>query len=107
MFSPKKKGLNGCVEMAQDMQTQPDYVSSIDSSDAENAQSSLWERWKAMAARAASFQARILLTIFYWICVTPFAVCVKLFADPLGMKKDGRGGSWQPVHTSDKARAQF
>ncbi|MGM9992470.1 MAG: hypothetical protein ACI376_06460 [Candidatus Bruticola sp.] len=96
------------MEVAEDMQTQPDYVSSINSVDDPNSPSpSLWERWKAMAARAASFQARILLIIFYWICVTPFAILLKLFADPLGLKEHGRGGAWQPIHTSDKARAQF
>lgn len=90
------------------MQTQPDYVHANDLAGQENPQKlSLWERWKALAARAATFQARILLIVFYWICVTPFAICVKLFSDPLGLKKGGCGGAWQPVHTSDKARAQF
>ena len=90
------------------MQTQPDYVNIDNSAVQETPQKmSLWKRWKGLAAGAATFLARILLTIFYWICVTPFAICVKLFSDPLGVKKDGRGGAWQPVHTSDKARAQF
>lgn len=90
------------------MQTQPDYVHVDNLAGQESSQKmSLWERWKSFAARAATFQARILLSVFYWICVTPFAICVKLFADPLGLKKDSRGGAWQPVHTSDKARAQF
>lgn len=104
----KKKGLVSGGEIFWLMQTQPDYVHADNLAGQENPPKlSLWERWKALAAGAATFLARILLTIFYWICVTPFAICVKLFSDPLGLKKGSRGGSWQPVHTSDEARAQF
>ena len=90
------------------MQTQPDYVH-VDNlaGQAEPPKRSLWEGCKAGVARTATFLGRIFLTIFYWLCVTPFALGVKLLADPLGLKKDSCGGAWQPVHTSDKAGAQF
>ncbi len=52
-----------------------------------------WERWKDMAARAATFQARVLLVVFYWVVISPFAVVLRLFADPLEIGP-GRGGHW-------------
>jgi len=54
---------------------------------------SSWERWKALAARAATFQARVLLTVFYWVVVTPFALVLRAFSDPLEIR-DPNGGRW-------------
>lgn len=53
-----------------------------------------WEKWKDIAARAATFQARVLLVMFYWVCVTPFAIVVRLISDPLALSAED-GGSWQ------------
>lgn len=60
-----------------------------------------WERWKDLAARAATFQARVLLTVFYWIVITPFALVAQLFGDPLGLRA---GGCWQRPPDSDPRR---
>lgn len=52
-----------------------------------------WEKWKALAARAATFQARVLLALFYWIVITPFALVLRAVADPLELRP-GAGGRW-------------
>ena len=62
-----------------------------------------WERWKAMAARAATFQARVLLVVFYWVVVSPFALVLRLVADPLELRQ-GRGGHWCRPPLADPPR---
>jgi hypothetical protein len=47
----------------------------------------LWERWKSIAHAIGNFQARILLSAFYFLLLSPFGLGVKLFADPLRLKK--------------------
>ena len=45
-----------------------------------------WEWWKKVARKIGDFQARILLTIFYFIFFSPFAVAIRLLSDPLSIK---------------------
>ncbi len=46
----------------------------------------LWEWWKRVARIIGDFNARVILTIFYCVLLTPFALMVKLFTDPLSIK---------------------
>lgn len=46
----------------------------------------LWAAWTRVAHRIANFQARLLLSIFYFVVLAPFAVAVKLFSDPLQLR---------------------
>jgi hypothetical protein len=66
-------------------------------------EASAWERWKSLAARAATFQARVLLTLFYWLFVTPFGLVVRTFFDPLRMSRSA-GGRFTPAGRSDPER---
>jgi len=34
----------------------------------------LWQRWKRLAHRAAEIQAIVILTVVYWIVVTPIGL---------------------------------
>ena len=52
----------------------------------------LWQAWKLFAHKVGNFQARLLLTIMYGILVLPFGLVVRLFADPLRIKK--RPAQW-------------
>ena len=52
----------------------------------------LWEGWKRVARAIGNFQARILLTVFYAVLILPFGVAVRLFADPLGIRR--ASGKW-------------
>jgi hypothetical protein len=46
----------------------------------------LWEWWKRVARKIGDFQARIILTIFYFIVLGPFALAVRWGTDPLTIK---------------------
>ena len=46
----------------------------------------VWERWKVVAHVIGNFQARVLLTVFYFLIVPPFALVVKLAKDPMGLR---------------------
>jgi hypothetical protein len=50
------------------------------------------QAWKTIAHKIGNFQARILLTLFYAVLVFPFGIVVRLFSDPLRIKK--RPTSW-------------
>jgi len=46
-----------------------------------------WRCQKRFARQLGNFQARVLLTIFYFVLVLPFGLAVRLLADPLRAKK--------------------
>jgi hypothetical protein len=46
----------------------------------------LWERWKHLARRVGDFQARVLLTLFYFLILGPLAVVLRWCSDPLAIK---------------------
>ena len=54
----------------------------------------LWDGWKRFGRKVGDFQARVLLTVFYFVLLAPFALIVRWKADPLGLT---RGGGWLPV----------
>ena len=45
-----------------------------------------WQTWKRLAHTIGTFQARILLTVFYGIVVFPIGLIARLFLDPLRIK---------------------
>ena len=70
-----------------------------------------WERWKALAHVIGDFQARLLLSAFYYIVLSPFALGVKIFSDPLTLKKRNLS-HWNPKPANktdfwEQARRQF
>lgn len=70
-----------------------------------------WKRWKAFGHALGTFQARVLLTLFYGVLLVPFALAVRLFADPLAIKPGApRGWRVRAGATGDpleRARRQF
>lgn len=56
----------------------------------------LWNWWKPIAEKIGNFQARIILSVFYFVFVTPVALGVRLLSDPLQMKKGNQGSWWIP-----------
>ncbi|MBQ7501632.1 hypothetical protein IJT93_02810 [bacterium] len=85
----------------------PDYVSFVEALEksTDKEKPSVWGKWKNFSTKAATLLARILLTVFYWIFVTPFAIGVRLCSDVLGLKSK-KGGAWTPSHSID-AESQF
>lgn len=55
----------------------------------------LWEGWKRFGKKIGDFQARILLTVFYFVAIAPFAVLVRVATDPLALKPAAPRG-WRP-----------
>ncbi len=45
-----------------------------------------WDRWLKIAGVIGDFQARLVLSVFYFLIVLPFGLAVRLFGDPLGLK---------------------
>jgi hypothetical protein len=46
-----------------------------------------WQTWKRAARAMGTFQARVLLTVFYALFVLPFGILARLFSDPLRIKR--------------------
>ncbi|HSN74279.1 MAG TPA: hypothetical protein VL334_04180 [Anaerolineae bacterium] len=64
----------------------------------------LWSHWLVLARKIGQFQSRIILTLFYFIFVTPFGLGVRLFADPLHVRRrslDGVQSGWIARKTRD------
>jgi hypothetical protein len=69
-----------------------------------------WEKWKKLAKRIGDFQARLILSVLYFVVVAPFALIVRFGADPLSIKPHREG--WRAkVETKgspmDRALNQF
>ena len=79
--------------------------------DARGRWSAAWEAFKRFARKVGDFQARLLLSVFYFLVVGPHAVLMKLFADPLGLRET-QSKCWiersrPEPKTLDEIRRQF
>ena len=45
-----------------------------------------WKAWLRLATLIGDFQARVTLSLFYFVIVLPFGLAVRFLADPLGIK---------------------
>ena len=59
----------------------------------------LWSRWKEIAHRLASVQARTVLGLMYFTLLLPFAMLIRFHSRPL------RAAGWQKHDTSDTAES--
>jgi hypothetical protein len=71
----------------------------------------LWERWKQIARKIGDFQARALMTIFYFLIVGPTSLVLRWRSDPLAIKAETARG-WRDIEEKegeamDRARRQF
>jgi hypothetical protein len=53
----------------------------------------VWRGWLRVATVIGDFQARLVLSLFYFVIVLPFGVLVRLFLDPLGIRGQ-RQSTW-------------
>jgi len=66
----------------------------------------LWHGWKKIAREIGNFQARVLLVVFYFLVLTPFAIIVRIVADPLGIKRhSGEHRGWHDKQDQQEAGA--
>ena len=70
----------------------------------------IWIRWKVIAQKIGDFQARLILTLVYFIFVTPFGIFVRLLSDPLVVKNKAHETMWSVKEldepTLENARGQ-
>lgn len=52
----------------------------------------LWENWKKWTLRLSGHISGMILNLFYFIVLTPYALAFKRFSDPLGLKTPGPRG---------------
>ena len=71
----------------------------------------LWQGWLIIARKIGYFQSQLILALVYFVVVAPFALAVRMFKDPLNLR---RGGSWnwfsqddRPTPTLDWLKRQF
>jgi hypothetical protein len=71
----------------------------------------VWNGWRARARNIGDFQSRLLLTVFYFTVLVPFALLLRLFGDPFRLHGRTPGTAWcQRAATDssmDGARRQF
>jgi len=48
---------------------------------------SFWKKWLKIAKVIGNFQAQVLFTIFYFLVLFPVGIGMRLFSDPLTLKK--------------------
>ena len=70
-----------------------------------------WDGWKVFAAKIGNYQGRLMFAFFYFIVVTLFGIGVRMFSDPLKVKRGGGTTCWSersPVkHDLEASREQF
>ncbi len=70
----------------------------------------LWQKWKIIAEKIGNFQARVILTLIYFIFATPIGLVMRYFSDPLKLKRDS-DSNWvhreQQKTTLEDAKRQF
>jgi hypothetical protein len=69
-----------------------------------------WIAWKRFGRKVGDFQARVLLGVFYFVVLTPFALAMR-GADPMRLRHPSPGWRPRPETTPDDpvahARRQF
>lgn len=59
----------------------------------------LWEGWKAFGHALGDFQARLILTFFYFTVLLPYGLVIRAFGDPLCIRHAHRRrlrSAWAP-----------
>ena len=54
----------------------------------------LWQKWKNFSFRMGSFHSRVILSLLFFALISPFALAVKIFADPLNIKNQSKESHW-------------
>ncbi len=69
-----------------------------------------WDRWQIIGHINGEYVSRFITNFFYFTILVPFGLGVRLFSDPLGLRKSS-ASNWKarkPVSTAlDDARGQF
>ncbi len=63
--------------------------------------SRFWRLWKKIGQVIGDFIARLVLSLFYFTILVPFALGVRLFSDPLDVKEHSNKSWWLKRRTRD------
>jgi len=66
-----------------------------------------WEGWKRVGQWIGDILARVVLTVFYFTVFLPFGLMSRLFADPLGIRRQRGSALWLDRETRDRAMADL
>lgn len=71
----------------------------------------IWRWWRPVARKIGNWQARIFLMLFYFLFISPVAITIKLFSDPLNLKKQNNPSFWikrsRKQQNLDQAKEQY
>jgi hypothetical protein len=69
----------------------------------------LWQGWQKVAKKIGDFQARLILSLFYFLIVLPIGLIARMFSDPLALKKTAAHWHAKPSSPArlEDARRQF
>ena len=69
----------------------------------------LWRGWQKVAKKIGDFQARLILSLFYFLIVLPMGLIARMFSDPLSLKRTAAHWYAKPSAPAllDDARRQF
>ncbi len=71
----------------------------------------LWAQWKRFAQKLGDLQARLILTLIYFLVLGPFGLIVSGLRDPLKVKRPPQTSIWLPrppeSGSLENARRQF
>lgn len=67
----------------------------------------LWQSWENFSRRMGNFQSRIVFSWLFLIFISPFALAVKMFSDPLIIKRRSSQSHWLPKERIQFDREQF
>jgi saxitoxin biosynthesis operon SxtJ-like protein len=56
----------------------------------------LWRIWLVLVRKVGYLQSQLILTLVYFVVIAPFALAVRLFSDPLGLRR-APVGHWLPA----------
>ncbi len=70
-----------------------------------------WEKWKTFGHKVGNFQARLILSLFYFIVIFPFGMVVKYVSKPLRLEPSNTSNwlvqSGEAEDVLARARRQF
>lgn len=63
--------------------------------------------WRDLSAKLGTFQGQILLGLLFLVVFAPVSLTVKIFSDPLHIKKAGTGTHWFPKERVEPTLGNF